>query len=55
MPIFEPPYFRNFLDTNANVYTFNYVSQEIKTIAQDQNSLVDEGPTLPFHDFNPFS
>lgn len=32
MPIFEPLYFWDFMDTNDNVYTFNYVSQETKTI-----------------------
>jgi hypothetical protein len=42
------------MDTNDNVYTINYASQETKTIAQDQSSLVDEDPTLSFHDFTPF-
>ncbi len=54
MPIFEPSYFWDFMDTNDNVYTFNYASQKTKTIAQDQSSPVDEAPTFPFHDFNPF-
>jgi hypothetical protein len=38
MPIFEPPYFWDFMDTNDNIYILNYVNQETKTIAQDQNS-----------------
>ncbi len=54
MPIFEPLYFWDFMDTNDNLYTFNYVNQETKTIAQDQSSPMDENPTPPFHDFNPF-
>jgi hypothetical protein len=41
------------MDTDDNLYTFNYVSQETRTIAQDQSSHVDEDPTPPFHDFNP--
>jgi len=43
------------MDTNDHVYTFKYVNQETKTIAQDQGFPVDEDSTPPFHDFNPFS
>jgi hypothetical protein len=42
------------MDTNDNIYILNYANQETKIIAQDQSSLVDENPTLPFHNFNPF-
>jgi hypothetical protein len=35
LPIFEPPYFWDFMDKNDNIYILNYVNQETKIIAQD--------------------